>query len=52
MLRDRYEAGLANVSDVLRAATAVLDADAQAAAARVDVMVTAAALQRAMGVVP
>ncbi len=52
MLRDRYEAGLATVTDLLRAATAVLDADAQAAAARVDVIVTAAALQRAMGVVP
>ncbi len=52
MLRDRYEAGLSTVTDLLRAATAVLDAEAQAAAARVDVMVSAAALQRAMGVVP
>jgi outer membrane protein TolC len=49
IIRDRFEAGLAPASDVIRAATAVLDADAQRVRAVVDVMVGEAALRRARG---
>ena len=49
ILRDRYEAGLVGVGDVLRAAQAMLDAELQHTAARVDVMTAAAALDRAVG---
>jgi outer membrane protein len=49
MIRDRYEAGLATVSDVLRAADAVLDAEAHRTAALVDVLVSRSALERALG---
>jgi outer membrane protein len=49
MVRDRYEAGLATVNDLLRAANAVLDAESQHTAALVDVLVSAAMLERARG---
>jgi outer membrane protein len=49
ILRDRYEAGLVGVGDVLRAAQAMLDAELQHTAAQVDVITAAAALDRAVG---
>ena len=49
IIRDRYEAGLAPVNDVLRAATAVLDADTQRVSALVDAITSAALLDRAVG---
>lgn len=49
IIRDRFEAGLTPASDVIRAATAVLDADAQRVRAVVDVMVGEAAVQWARG---
>lgn len=49
IVRDRFEAGLATVTDVLRASTAVLDAEAQRTAALVDALVNRAALDRAVG---
>jgi outer membrane protein TolC len=49
MIRDRYEAGIVPSADVIRAATAVLDAEAQNISALVDVIVGAAALRRAAG---
>jgi outer membrane protein TolC len=49
ILRDRYEAGLVGVSDLLRAAQSVLDAQAQDTASQVDVLIQAAALERALG---
>jgi outer membrane protein TolC len=49
IVRDRYEAGLADVTALLRAAEAVQAAEAQAITARVDVLLQAAALDRAVG---
>lgn len=49
IIRDRFEAGLAPASDVIRAATAVLDADAARVRAVVDVLIGEAALRRARG---
>ena len=49
MIRDRYEAGIAAAADVIRAATAVLDAEAQRINALVDVIVGEAAVRRAAG---
>lgn len=49
MIRDRYSAGMAPAADVIRAATATLDAEAQRIAATVDVLVAQAALRRATG---
>ena len=49
IIRDRYESGMADVADLLRAAQAVLDAESQEIAARVDVLVQSAALDRALG---
>ena len=49
MIRDRYEAGIAPAGDAIRAATAVLDAEAQRINALVDLLVAEAALQRATG---
>jgi outer membrane protein len=49
IIRDRYEAGLVGVGDVLRAAQARLDAELQHTAAQVDVITAAAALDRAVG---
>jgi outer membrane protein TolC len=47
--RDRFDAGLAGVSDVLRASSAVVDAESQRVAAAVDAMVSEAMLRRALG---
>jgi outer membrane protein TolC len=47
--RDRYEQGLADAATLLQAAQAVLDAEAQEIAARVDAIVRRAALDRATG---
>jgi outer membrane protein TolC len=47
--RDRFDAGLAGVSDVLRASSAVVDAESQRVAAAVDAMVSDAMLRRALG---
>ena len=52
IIRDRFEQGLAGVNDVLRASTAVLDAEASRTAAVVDLMVAAAMLRRAVGRLP
>lgn len=52
IVRDRYEAGLAPVNDVLRAAAALLDADAQRTAALVDALTARAHLNRALGRTP
>jgi outer membrane protein len=49
IIRDRYESGLAGVSDVLRAANSLLDAETLRIASVVDVMVGQAALDRAVG---
>ena len=49
MVRDRYEAGLTPARDVIHAATAVLDAEAQRIGAVIDVIVGQAALRRAIG---
>jgi len=49
IIRDRYEAGLVSVNDVLRGATAVLDADLQYTSAIVDVFVNRALVDRARG---
>lgn len=49
MIRDRYEAGIAAATDVIRAATAVLEAEAQRVGAVVDVSVGEAAMRRAVG---
>lgn len=52
IIRDRFEAGLAVVNDVLRASTAVLDAEARRTSALVDVIVATAKLRRAVGRTP
>ncbi|MCL4812029.1 MAG: TolC family protein, partial [Vicinamibacteraceae bacterium] len=49
ILRDRYESGLVDVASLLRASQAVVAADAQALGARVDVIVSTAHLERALG---
>lgn len=49
IIRDRYEGGLATVTDVLRAAEAVLDAESRATTAETDVILQAVALDRALG---
>lgn len=49
IIRDRYEAGLAPATDVLRAAELLAQAEAARTAASIDVHVTAAALARAAG---
>jgi outer membrane protein len=49
IIRDRYENGLAGVNDVLRAAQALIDAELQQTAADADVVIEAAALERAVG---
>jgi outer membrane protein len=49
IIRDRFEAGLVSVNDVLRASTSVLDADTQSTSALVDAMVGEALLRRALG---
>ena len=49
IVRDRFDAGLAGVNDVLRASSDLLDAESNEIAARVDTLVGAAALARATG---
>jgi outer membrane protein len=49
IIRDRYESGLATVSDVLRAAEAVLEAESRATTAELDVILETVALDRALG---
>ena len=49
IIRDRFDAGLVGVNDVLRASTAVLDADTQIISALVDAMSSDAMLRRALG---
>jgi outer membrane protein TolC len=49
IIRERYDAGLATVTDVLRAAEAVLDAEARATAAETNVILETVALDRATG---
>jgi outer membrane protein len=49
IIRDRYDAGLATVNDLLRSASAVLDAESLYTAATVDVVISAALLDRARG---
>jgi outer membrane protein TolC len=52
IIRDRFEAGIAPVNDVLRASTAVLDAETNRVAAVVDTAVATAKLRRALGRTP
>jgi outer membrane protein TolC len=49
IIRDRYESGLATVTDVLRAAEATLEAESRATAAEMDVILQSVALDRAVG---
>lgn len=52
IIRDRFEAGVAPVNDVLRASTALLDAEGHRVSALVDTMVAQAMLHRALGRAP
>jgi outer membrane protein len=47
--RDRYEHGMADATSLLHASQAVMDAEAQATSAAVDVLVQTVALERALG---
>jgi outer membrane protein TolC len=49
IIRDRYESGLTGVTDVLRAATSLLDAETLRISSIVDVIVGRAALDKAVG---
>jgi outer membrane protein TolC len=49
IVRDRFDAGLAPINDLLRSAMAVLEADSHQTAAAVDVLISAALLDRARG---
>lgn len=49
IIRDRYESGLATVTDVLRAAEATLDAESRTTTAEMDVILQTVALDRALG---
>ena len=49
IIRDRYDVGLATATDLLRAAEAVLDAEARATAAEMDAILETVALNRAVG---
>jgi outer membrane protein TolC len=49
IIRDRYESGLATVTDVLRAAEASLEAESRATTAQMDVILRTVALDRALG---
>jgi outer membrane protein TolC len=49
IIRDRYESGLATVTDVLRAAEATLDAESRSTTAELDVILQTVALDRALG---
>lgn len=52
IIRDRFDAGMAGVNDVLRAATAVLDAETARVAALVDEISSDAMLRHALGRTP
>lgn len=52
IVRDRFDAGVAPVNDVLRTSTAVLDAEANRLSALVDTEVATAMLRRALGRTP
>lgn len=52
IVRDRYEAGLEDVTSLLRAAEAVQQADALDIAARIEVVIASAGLERALGRLP
>lgn len=52
IIRDRFDAGLAPVNDLLRASTAVTDAEANRIAALIDAMVATAMLRQALGRTP
>jgi len=49
VVRNRYDAGLASMTDVLAASSALLDAEARHTAARVDVLNAHAELRRSLG---
>jgi len=49
IIRDRYDSGLATITDVLRAAEAALDAESRATGAQMDVILQTLALERAAG---
>jgi outer membrane protein len=49
IIRDRYDGGLATVTDVLRAAEAALEAESRATTAETDVILQTVALDRALG---
>jgi outer membrane protein TolC len=49
IIRDRYESGLATITEVLRAAEAALDAESRATTAEMDVILQTVALDRAIG---
>ena len=49
IIRDRYDSGLATMTDVLRAAEAALAAESRATAAATDVILQTVALDRALG---
>jgi outer membrane protein len=49
IIRDRYDSGLATVTDVLRAAEAALEAESRATTADMDVILQTVALERALG---
>lgn len=49
IVRDRYDSGLATVTDVLRAAEAALNAESRTTAAQMDVILRTVALDRAVG---
>lgn len=49
VVRNRYDAGLASMTDVLAASSALLDAEARHTAAQVDVLNAQAELRRAVG---
>ena len=49
IIRDRYESGLATVTDVLRAAEATLDAESRTTTAEMDVILQTVVLDRALG---
>ena len=52
IVRNRYDAGVVSVNDVLAATTATVDAEAQRINALVDLIVARAELQRALGRAP
>lgn len=49
IIRDRYDAGLATITDVLRAAEAVMNAESRATAAAMDVILETVTLDHATG---